>query len=196
MVTLAGSANLTMKGMHFSFMGSSTLKRTVSSGVLSGLFTGLWIVFVLSIENFQLVIPPYLIFTISLIIGGLLILVTCYIWNNTQSISGLIIFLLGFIALVINLIQFQPLSAAPTADFILMSGLMLSGLVTLIPGKASPVIGGFLMLATWIVWNYAPVPQMHGQGDIWYRVSLPVLAVLFILAGVIAVANREKRKRK
>jgi hypothetical protein len=177
-------------------MGNSILKKTISSGVFSWLFTGLWVIFgVVS----QPMIPPYLVLTISLIIGGSLILATCCIWNNTQAISGLFIFLLGFIALIVDLIQFQPLSTAPTTDFILMGGLMLSGLATLFTGKASPIIGGFLLLATWFVWDYMFVQVCvgWGGGDIWYRVSLPILAALFIFAGaIVAVANRKKRKRK
>lgn len=169
---------------------SKRLKRTILSGFISGLFTGLWIFIVLTITDFGLY--PYMLLNISLIIGGSVILITGYVWNNTQAIAGLLIFLLGFTALVINLIQHHPFTAAPTADFILIGGLIVSGLATLLAGKASLFIGGFLLLGTWFVWNFAPVPQQQGEGDIWYRASLLTLAFLFI---ILAVIIRVYRKR-
>jgi len=174
-------------------MGSSMLKRTISSGAISALFTSLWLLFVLGEANYDYVISTWYILPISLIVGGLLILATCYIWGNTKAVSGLFIFLLGFVCLIIDLIQFHPLSASPTADFILMGGFMFAGLVTLFAGKASPIVGGFLVLVTWYIWNNAPVEQQYGEGDIFLRVFLPFLALLFILAGVlVAVAYRKK----
>jgi hypothetical protein len=117
--------------------------------------------------------------------------------NRAYYIPGLVVLALGFAAFVIDFIQYHPFSSVPAADFILMGGLILSGLITLAAGKASLFAGGLLMLATWLVWNYAPVPQFYGEGDMFYRITLPILAVLFLLAGVFAaLANRKKRKRK
>lgn len=73
---------------------------------------------------------------------------------------------------------------------------MLSGLVTVFSGKASLIIGGLLTLATWFIWNIAPVNQQMGDGDIIFRTYLPILGFLFLLIGVVVFVASRSKKRK